>query len=182
MAVTAGKQTERTGMKKSPLFTHATITLTVLCSTLFLLAGCGNETGGNDSSPVLTVPAESQAESTFFLDITTAQADSILAANCDEDCFVVLDVRTPEEYHAGHLEGAAMIDYRGESFEATLDALDKDNTYLIYCRTAHRTGECMAILEEHGFTKVYNMLGGITQWREEGRPVVEPAESDSSSE
>ena len=65
-----------------------------------------------------------------------------------------------------------MIDFYSDNFENELDKLDKNNTYLIYCRTGRRTGLTLSIMEELGFLRVYNMIGGITQWKEKGYPTI----------
>jgi rhodanese-related sulfurtransferase len=65
-----------------------------------------------------------------------------------------------------------MIDYYSDTFKNELDKLDKNKTYLIYCRTGRRTGLTLDIMEEPGFIEVYNMLGGITQWQAKGYPVI----------
>ena len=51
--------------------------------------------------------------------------------------------------------------------------LDKEGSYLIYCRTGRRTAESLKIMRELGFAEVYNMSGGITDWNTKGYPVVE---------
>ena len=64
-----------------------------------------------------------------------------------------------------------MIDFYSNTFEMELDKLDKNNSYLIYCRTGRRTGLTIDIMKDLGFFEVYNMLGGITQWIDQGYPV-----------
>ncbi len=81
-----------------------------------------------------------------------------------DDNFVIMDVRTPEEYADGHIEKAINLDYHSTTFEDELDKLDKDNIYLIYCQTSRRSGLALDIMAELGFREVYNMLGGIEEW------------------
>lgn len=91
---------------------------------------------------------------------------------CNRENFVIIDVRTPEEYANGHIENAINLDYYSETFKDELNKLDKNKAYLIYCRSGRRTGTVLDIMKELGFTEVYNMLGGITQWEAKGLPII----------
>jgi len=91
---------------------------------------------------------------------------------CNRENFVIIDVRTPEEYANGHIENAINLDYYSKTFKDELDKLDKNKAYLIYCRSGRRTRTVLDIMKELGFTEVYNMLGGITQWEAKGLPII----------
>ena len=84
----------------------------------------------------------------------------------------LIDVRTPEEYEAGHLEGATNIDFFSDSFRAEIEKLDKHKPVLVYCKSGGRSSKSAAIFKELGFTKIYNMEGGITSWNEAGYKTV----------
>jgi rhodanese-related sulfurtransferase len=88
---------------------------------------------------------------------------------CD---FVILDIRTPDEYARQRIENAINIDYHSETFEKDLDKLDKEKTYIIYCRTGERTGNALNTFRDLGFREVYNMLWGIKAWIQEGLPTT----------
>ena len=92
----------------------------------------------------------------------------VIEENAENPDFVILDVRRPEEFNTEHIEDAINVDFYSESFREHLDSLDKEKTYLIYCRTANRTGQTVPIMQELGFTQVYHMLGGITDWKAQG--------------
>jgi len=85
---------------------------------------------------------------------------------------VILDVRTPAEVAEGHLAGAKNIDVQGDLFQVSIDQLDKNKTYLLYCRSGKRTAVAGAKMKAAGFKKVYMMDGGITSWKEKGKPVT----------
>jgi len=104
-------------------------------------------------------------------DITPAKAEEMIKANATDSSFVILDVRTPEEFDSGHLAGAVNVDFRSSNFAAKLDSLPNSGTYLVYCRTGHRSANALNLMKEKRFEKAFNMLGGITRWREEGRPI-----------
>lgn len=85
---------------------------------------------------------------------------------------VILDVRTPEEVAEGHLAGAKNIDVQDELFQQNIEQLNKNKTYLLYCRSGKRTAVAGAKMKASGFKKVYMMDGGITSWKEKGKPVT----------
>jgi len=97
-------------------------------------------------------------------------ADVILALQDDSE-FVLLDIRTPAEVEAGHISGAANLDFYGPTLRDDLAALDHEKVYLIYCRSGNRTGQAYKIMDELEFERVYDLGGGIKQWIAAGYPV-----------
>ena len=91
--------------------------------------------------------------------------------------FVVLDIRTPQEFQDGHIEGAINIDYRSPTFGADLDRLEKTNTYFVYCRIGRRSGDAIGIMIRKGFTSIYRTPGDIVAWRAAGLPLVKGAKN-----
>ena len=85
---------------------------------------------------------------------------------------VLLDVRTPEEFAEGHLQGAVNVDFKNENFSTKVDSLDKTKQYEVYCRSGHRSGESVKLMKEKGFDKVHDLKGGILNWQEKGNAVV----------
>ncbi len=83
----------------------------------------------------------------------------------------VVDVRTPEEVAEGHLAGALNINFLGENFSQKIETLNKNKTYLLYCRSGSRTRKAADQMQKAGFKKVYMLEGGITAWNEAGKPV-----------
>ncbi len=73
---------------------------------------------------------------------------------------VILDVRTPDEYAAGHLDTAINIDVLGDGFEQAIEALPKDEAIQVYCQAGVRAGRAAKILETAGFGPIEN-LGGL---------------------
>ena len=103
--------------------------------------------------------------------ITIQQAGGVIVALQDDPEFVLMDIRTPAEVEASHISGAVDLDFYSSTFRDDLAALDRNKIYLIYCRTANRTGQAYNIMEKLGFERVYDMGGGITQWIAAGYPV-----------
>jgi len=105
-------------------------------------------------------------------DITVQEAFDLIDEEQDNPDFAIIDVRTPEEYAEGHLENAVNIDFNADDFEDRINELDKDKTYLIYCRSGVRSAGARDVMEELGFSEVYNILEGIVGWTDTGFPVV----------
>ena len=106
-------------------------------------------------------------------DITAQEAFILMQNNQYNPDFVIIDVRTPEEFAEGHVEQATNIDYYSETFRDELNNLDKNKTYLVYCRSGNRSGNALNIMAELNFREVYNMSGGIIAWNAEGLPTVQ---------
>lgn len=85
---------------------------------------------------------------------------------------VILDIRTPDEFDAGHIEGSIMIDFYSPDFRAQLDTLDKEVEYLVYCRSGNRSSQAMPIFQDLGFTSVSELEGGVITWAEAGLPLT----------
>lgn len=97
-------------------------------------------------------------------DISTADFKNFL----EDDTYVVLDVRTPEEFKSGRLKGAANINFYEETFEDEIDKFDKRKKYLIYCRSGSRSRQAMFLMRDLGFDEVYNLENGIISWNDHG--------------
>ena len=76
----------------------------------------------------------------------------------------VIDVRTPEEYALGYIEGAILIDYKASDFQASISALNRNVTYLIYCRSGNRSGKASKVMDSLGFKNIYDLKGGYMNW------------------
>lgn len=100
--------------------------------------------------------------------------DVFLKLMADKPHALLLDVRTPQEWDEGHLQGAAHADYWGDehAFQEAMDAIPRDRPVLVYCAGGGRSGLTAKELEEAGHQEVYNLEHGISGWIEEGLPVV----------
>jgi rhodanese-related sulfurtransferase len=86
-------------------------------------------------------------------------AEPTIAVTADT---VVVDVRTSDEYSAGHLEGAVNIDVQSPDFDSRLAELPKDGEYVVYCASGNRSSSAAARMESLGFTNVIDG-GGISE-------------------
>ena len=73
----------------------------------------------------------------------------------------VIDVRTPEEFATGHLDGALNFDIQGAEFDSQLSTLDKAANYVIYCRSGNRAGQAISYMQENGFTGTLTNAGSV---------------------
>jgi len=96
----------------------------------------------------------------------------LIQENKINQSFVVIDVRTPEEFEDGHIENAINIDFRSDTFQDEINELDINKTYLVYCAVGVRSGLAVDIMEELGFQNVYDMKGGFEEWMDEGLPIT----------
>ncbi|MCC6685252.1 MAG: rhodanese-like domain-containing protein [Bacteroidia bacterium] len=83
-----------------------------------------------------------------------------------------LDVRTPQEWNKGHIQGALHLDLFNDNFESELKKLDKNKVYYVYCAVGGRSAEACEMMVKMGFKNVYNMQGGFNAWSKAGLPVT----------
>jgi rhodanese-related sulfurtransferase len=119
-------------------------------AALILLAGCSST--GSATSVNLNV-------SEFSQKIT-------------EPDVIILDVRTPEEFASGHIEGALNIDFNSGDFANEITRLNPSENYAIYCRSGSRSGQAASIMHKAGFHDVSNLNGGVIDWTNAGLPLV----------
>jgi len=114
-----------------------------------------------DSSSSTDTASADTTEKVVRKDLSVMEANKWLQSDNPP---VLLDVRTPEEYSEGHIEGSTLIDFNGSSFDSKLSELDKDESYLLYCRSGNRSGKAVHKMIGLGFTDVTNMVGGYNAW------------------
>tara|TARA_A100001011_G_scaffold325832_1_gene349057 strand:+ start:27 stop:359 length:333 start_codon:yes stop_codon:yes gene_type:complete len=81
-----------------------------------------------------------------------------------EQGYTIIDVRTPEEYEQGHIQGAKNIDVGAETFITEIQELSKSDTLLVYCRSGRRSLYASQVLVSFGFKKIYDLEGGFLNW------------------
>ena len=140
--------------------------LTALVASLSAggLAACGGDESSSDAAATTATVSSSVAL------IGPAAAAALLAA--PPAGLVVLDVRTPEEFATGHLEGAVMIDFQSPSFAADVVALGEETPVFVYCRSGNRSAQAVAAMTQLGFTDLTELDGGIVAWEAAGLPLV----------
>ncbi|WP_027138557.1 rhodanese-like domain-containing protein [Gaetbulibacter saemankumensis] len=83
----------------------------------------------------------------------------------------IIDVRTPEEYQAGHLMHAINIDFYSKSFSEDIKKLDVEKPVFIYCKSGRRSRSSTEQFKAAGFDKIYNLEGGYLGWIEQGHKI-----------
>ena len=116
---------------------------------------------------------ELETRTQVIKNITPEEAHALIEKNRNNPDFVILDVRTPEEFAEGHIEKAVNLNYYSETFRDDLNKLDKNKTYVTHCRSGSRSGKTLDLMKEIGFKEAYNMTGGIIGWKENGFPTIE---------
>ena len=104
--------------------------------------------------------------------VTPQEGFTLIQDNQNNPDFVIIDVRTPQEFTEGHIENAISIDFYSDTFRDELDNLDKNKTYLIYCRSGVRSGNALDIMAELGFKEVYDIAGGMVAWEAAELPTI----------
>ena len=134
-----------------------------------------------NAEPIVTVatPAPKPAPKpepvipqTYVTKITHVDAlgsRDVLAA--DENV-VILDIRTPKEFNAGHLKGAVNVDFYADDFEQQLSKLDKSTEYLLHCRSGGRSNRSLKTFKKLGFKHIIHMDGGIKAWNKAHLPTT----------
>ena len=120
--------------------------LIFLLLAVMLLTACGQ--------------TEEKAQEAVYVNITAQEAKEIMDT---QKGYIILDVRTQEEYDQGHIPGAILIPDT-EIEERAEDVLtDKDQLILVYCRSGRRSKLASEILVELGYTNIRE-FGGIIDW------------------
>ncbi len=115
--------------------------------------------------------AKNQPDSTITVSesrkVSAEQAYEMMTADTS---LVVLDVRTPEEFEAGHISHAINIDFRNDDFKENVQKLDKEKKYMLYCMGGHRSNQAQLMMDSLKFRQVYDLMGGFKDWSKEGLP------------
>ncbi len=133
--------------------------------SLLLLALVATGCAGADTAADTAADATTAAVRVVSVD----EAVALLAA---APAPTVIDVRTPEEFEQGHLEGAELVDYNDPGFRDAIAAYDRDGSYVIYCRSGNRSAGAREVMADLGFGDVADVDGGIQAWLGQDLPVV----------
>ncbi|MDP2013537.1 MAG: rhodanese-like domain-containing protein [Actinomycetota bacterium] len=133
------------------------------------LAGCsssevGNATGSSavqgPAAPVAVPSAPERVDAARFAEVVASPGVTII------------DVRTPEEFAAGHIQGAVNYNVQGPDFGNQIGALEPAGTYAVYCRSGNRSQAAVAVMSQAGITGIYELESGIVGWEQAGLPTV----------
>ncbi len=131
---------------------------------LALLSACG---GGGASAPNAASsapePPAAQSSAPSGAAYQTISAEDAKAMMDDGAPYILLDVRTQEEFDEGHIDGALLLPYDEIAGLAETELPDEDARILLYCRTGRRSAIAAETLAGMGYTDVYD-FGGIVDW------------------
>jgi phage shock protein E len=116
----------------------------------------------------------------FFYSFTSMYSQSRTEVNSNEvkamlqkdSKWIILDVRTAEEFNAGHIKGAINIDIKQPDAFSKIDKLDRNAKYIVHCRTNHRSKIATDHMVQSGFKTIYQMMDGIVGWNRNNFPVI----------
>lgn len=101
-------------------------------------------------------------------EVSVADAAHLIETITD---LVILDIRTPFEFDEGHIEASFNLDFFDDGFEEALSKLDREATYLLYCRCGGRSAYALDLMDRLGFTSAAHMPGGVEGWQLAGSPL-----------
>jgi rhodanese-related sulfurtransferase len=121
---------------------------------------------------LVNIPSWAQDATTPTQSSLVQLAPAAFKAEMKKQPGFILDVRTPEEFAAGHLPQAVNLNYQDANFAKNIKVLKPGNTYYVYCAVGKRSTKACEILKANGLTKVYNLAGGLNAWQQAGLQVI----------
>jgi phage shock protein E len=141
------------------MITHATMRKILLVSIALLFAATGF------------------AQSNTYKTITALQADTLIKDHAVPDEMILLDVRTSGEYINERIEKSKNLDVNASWFNDSLDQLDKNRIYFVYCSSGSRSAVAFSRMQARNFRVVYNLQGGLAAWKAAGFPTIKGSAS-----
>ena len=144
--------------------------LTIISCFFIGVSACSE--GENNSNEDETQPS-SENSSEMAEEVETENIEQQIVLDLDNSTFqqylkekngILIDVRTPQEYEAGHIEGAVNKDFTSGEFENALDTLEKGQAVFVYCQAGGRSGKARDLLKANNFQEIYNLENGYGNW------------------
>ena len=110
-----------------------------------------------------------------MFNIFGSSVESINAEKFDElrkEGYIIIDVRTQEEFNDARIENAKLIDIYKSDFISRINELDKEGKYLVYCASGNRSVSAVSKMNKAGIKVALNLAGGIMSWHRTGKPLV----------
>jgi len=144
---------------------------TLLIVVLFFIVSVGLSGCIGEKQPVKNSITDINKSDNTYTNVNVQQAKEMI----DKGEVFILDVRTPGEYTSGHIKNSTLLavqDIPANELDSKLRELPKNGSILVYCMSGIRSAAASKILVDNGFSKVYNMQGGITEWINAGYETV----------
>lgn len=130
------------------------------------LTGCSSDSGATDTAATATSVVVEQPAA-------PERVGAEMFANVVATPGVqIIDVRSPEEFAEGHIEGALNYNVEGPDFASQIAGLDPAGTYAVYCRSGNRSVVAVDYMSSQGINGIFELESGIIGWQEAGLPVV----------
>lgn len=130
------------------------------------LTGCSSNSGSTDTAAAATSVVVEQPAA-------PERVGAEMFANVIATPGVqIIDVRSPEEFAEGHIEGALNYNVEGPDFASQIAGLDPAGTYAVYCRSGNRSVVAVDYMASQGINGIFELESGIIGWQEAGLPVV----------
>ena len=139
--------------------------LSLILAVATLMASCSAESAANEQ---LEASATTHSETGEAAKIQTIRSQDAKALLDQQKDVVVLDIRTPGEFNAGHLANAQHLDFYESDFAQKLKALDPKTPYLVYCAVGGRSREAVRMMQQMGFQQVYDATEGFAALKNAG--------------
>jgi rhodanese-related sulfurtransferase len=137
-------------MRKSTLFIALTTAILFILLYIFIPNGIYIDKNNQQTAVIQAIEHNPHLPTDTFLNRTK------------EPNMTIIDIRTPQEYASGHIDGSINIDFYATDFAQQLERLDKVAAYSIYCRSGSRSGKALDIMKDLGFTNVADLQGGYS--------------------
>ncbi|MCB0643279.1 MAG: rhodanese-like domain-containing protein, partial [Phaeodactylibacter sp.] len=152
------------------------LTSSLAILTVFFLVACNSEAPAQEAdttnvasaAPAQATPAQPatrKQQPTGSQSLPPAEFQALMNQTRKP---VLMDVRTAQEVAQGKISGSVNLDINSSHFNQTIQQLDKDQTYFVYCRSGRRSAAACEALEAQGIPNVVNLEGGILAWEAAG--------------
>lgn len=164
-------QTQSSSPSRSSLMLALVALAVVAAGALLLLSGGLNSAPGTAVAAANNAPAAEISTESLMTErpqlLSPQNYMSTFAENSEVD-YVLVDVRTREEFASGHIAGAVNIPL--DQISARLSEFPTDKPIVLYCRSGNRSDQAAAILNNAGYQGIYD-LGGVINWTAQGYPL-----------
>ncbi len=146
-------------------------------TTLILLSACGSP-AVNSLNMMTGVPLRSQSAGTSQRAILSRAVTTISPQEASQwladphSSWKVIDLRTPQEFSGGFIQGATLMNFNAPGFRELLLNLDRNQPYILYCASGKRSVKALEMMRELGFRNAYDIQGGTIAWQAAGFPLV----------
>ncbi len=153
-------------MRTRPLIAVAALTLAIAVPTL---SGCSSSDSAGASSTAVQGPVAAATAPAAPTTVDAVEFSKVVTS----PGVTVIDVRRPDEFAAGHIDGAINYNVESPDFANQIAGLDKAGIYAVYCHSGRRSQIAAGEMQGAGINGIYDLGGGIGAWQSAGLPLVQ---------